>query len=116
MVMVNKKQMIEALTNALMNIKNGEQIVNILDDDDEHVAFSMELDSWRGNEYYIFGLKGYSDGVELDNILYMMLGKEFFEKKIIDELGGVEKAVNDFANALFEKTESKPDEEGVPAE
>ena len=113
--MANKEQMIHDFTEALKNIEKGEQIVQVYDDGDEHIAVSMELDSWRGKEYFVMGLKGYSDGEVIDDRAYMMLDRELINDAF-DEHGGIEGTVQVIADIVSKQTESKPDKEGVPAE
>jgi hypothetical protein len=115
--MNKKEQMIRDFANALKNAEHGEQVVSVYDDGDEHLSVSVELDSWRGNEYYIFGLKGYADGEVADGVAYMMIERKFIESHVFDEAGGIDGAVQLIADQLIGKEEeSKPDEEGVPAE
>ena len=114
--MANKEQLVRDFTEALKNIESGEQIVQVYDDGDEHIAVSMELDSWRGKEYFVMGLKGYSDGEVIDDRAYMMLDRELVNEAF-NEHGGIEGTVELIAGIISAKTESsKPDEEGVPAE
>ena len=114
--MAKKEQLIKDFTNALTNVQYGEQIVNIDDDGDDHIAISIELDSWRGNEYYIFGFKGYADGETIDDKAYIMLEKRFVDTEVFDEYDGIEGTVQVIADIVSKQTDSKPDEEGVPAE
>ena len=114
--MNKKEQMVRDFANALKNAEHGEQVVSVYDDGDEHLSVSIELDSWRGNEYYIFGIKGYADGEVVDEIVYVILERRFVESKVFDEAGGIDGAVQFIADQLIGKEESKPDEEGVPAE
>lgn len=114
--MTKKEQLIKDFTNALTNVEKGEQIVQVYDDGDDHVAVSMELDSWRGKEYFVMGLKGYADDEVIDDKAYMLLDRELINETF-DEHGGIEGTVNMIADVISAKTESsKPDEDGVPAE
>ena len=103
--MANKEQIVRDFTEALKNIESGEQIVQVYDDGDEHIAVSMELD-----------FKGYSDGEVIDDRAYMMLDRELVNEAF-DEHGGIEETVEMIAGIISAKTESsKPDKDGVPAE
>jgi len=114
--MNKKEQMVRDFAEALKNAEHGEQVVSVYEDGDEHLSVSIELDSWRGNEYYIFGLKGFAEGEVVDGVVYTMLERKFVDSKVFEEAGGIDGAVQFIADQIIGKEESKPDEEGVPAE
>lgn len=111
--MINKDELVRSFKEALHNLDKGEQIVQIVSDDEDSIAVSMTVETWKGNKCCVLSLLGNYEGETLDNKLTILIDRSGLEE-VFKESGGIDKLVDDVAAELT-KTDSNPNKEGVPA-